>query len=113
MKIYKEIEFQKESEQVEMCMVAELGTDALTTWLQRRWEYYIISMNTCVGLLLALMVTLFSSINPDRTWYIGFSVILGILFINGLIKRSEVMAMDNFLARNFWLIYDRKHSKKE
>ena len=100
-KIYKFRDFRTESEQVEKCIFAELGSKAPTEWMQRRWEYCILGSNTCVGLALALAVVFVLGVQPGWPWYAGVTVICSMLAFNSRETWKEVMDMDNFLARNF------------
>ena len=64
-------QFQAEAEQAEQCLISELALKRPLEWMQRRWEYSILSFNAAIALFLSVLIVPILRIAPGLSWFTG------------------------------------------
>ena len=73
----------------------------LHSWVGRRWNTFMVSMNCCVAIGLAHFVASHSAwfgIAPTQTWRRTDAILIIVLLINGFVARRQALRMLGFAA---------------
>jgi hypothetical protein len=97
--------FNAEAEQCEQCFVGDVASPLVQDWMHRRWEQYVLNINSASACFVAIGTACAFHLNTPALW-VAALVSAALFLFNGYQARREVIDMDNFLVRNLDMIHD-------